>query len=476
MYATGILTEDMAETGNNENSRNFQDLEQLPDTQANELYAEFERRRRARTIHVSTDDTEVKLNLRQLNEPICLFGEGPAERRERLKQLVSKLSDDEIARKLKKKEEQEKREEEIQNEVTWYHEGSDEMRHARIDIAQYSLRRAKERIKNQKMWAQVPEIEKNSSVHESYRRIKGFANYCSQVGDTRPLSFCRFSPNNKMIAIASWSGLCKLWSVPDCTALKTFSGHSANAASVVFHPESTLSLDPKVCNLVSTAFDGTVCLWNLESEKPMAFLDGHAPHRVSKAEFHPHGQYLATCCHDNSWRLWDLETKTELLHQEGHSRPVLDISFQCDGSICATGGQDSYGRVWDLRTGRCIMFMEGHLKSILSLDFSVNGYQLATASEDNMVKIWDLRQSKCIYTIPAHNNLVSKVKFQKTDGYFLITSSYDYLIKVWSHPGWTPIKELIGHEQKIMGCDISSDNKWIVSCSYDKTFKLWSNE
>ena len=70
------------------------------------------------------------------------------------------------------------------------------MRHARIDIAQYSLRRclyyyyywnstyifhiyfyfiwnrAKERIKNQKMWAQVPEIEKNSSVHESYRRIK----------------------------------------------------------------------------------------------------------------------------------------------------------------------------------------------------------------------------------------------------------------------------------------------------------------
>lgn len=70
---------------------------------------------KARQIHVSTDDNEVKLNLRQLNEPICLFGEGPAERRERLKVLVSKLSDDEIARKLRKKEEEEKREEESQN-------------------------------------------------------------------------------------------------------------------------------------------------------------------------------------------------------------------------------------------------------------------------------------------------------------------------------------------------------------------------
>ena len=61
-------------------------------------------------------------------------------------------------------------------------------------------------------------------------------------------------------------------------------------------------------------------------------------------------------------------------------------------------------------------------------------------------------------------------------GNFLLTSSYDYLLKVWAHPGWTPVKELKGHEQKIMGCDISADNNWIVSCSYDKTFKLWSTE
>ena len=45
--------------------------------------------------------------MRKLHEPICLFGEGPAERRERLKSLVSRLTDDEIARKLKKREEQE---------------------------------------------------------------------------------------------------------------------------------------------------------------------------------------------------------------------------------------------------------------------------------------------------------------------------------------------------------------------------------
>jgi U4/U6 small nuclear ribonucleoprotein PRP4 len=38
-----------------------------------------------------------------------LFGEGPAERRERLRNLISRLSDDEIAQKLRKKEEDDKR-------------------------------------------------------------------------------------------------------------------------------------------------------------------------------------------------------------------------------------------------------------------------------------------------------------------------------------------------------------------------------
>lgn len=91
-----------------------------------------------------------------------------------------------------------------------------------------------------------------------------------------------------------------------------------------------------------------------------------------------------------------METKDEILHQEGHSKAVHDIAFQCDGSLSATAyvcfsfddqtwfndfnyflghrGMDAYGRVWDLRTGRCIMFLEGHLKSILSIDFSPNGF------------------------------------------------------------------------------------------------------
>lgn len=41
-----------------------------------EILQEFERRKRARQIAVPTDDTRVRLRLRELGEPQCLFGEG----------------------------------------------------------------------------------------------------------------------------------------------------------------------------------------------------------------------------------------------------------------------------------------------------------------------------------------------------------------------------------------------------------------
>lgn len=38
-----------------------------------------------------TADADIKAKLRELGEPICLFGEGPADRRERLRLLIADL-------------------------------------------------------------------------------------------------------------------------------------------------------------------------------------------------------------------------------------------------------------------------------------------------------------------------------------------------------------------------------------------------
>ena len=54
-----------------------------------------------------------------------------------------------------------------------------------------------------------------------------------------------------------------------------------------------------------------------------------------------------------------------------------------------------------------------------------------------------------------------------------MSASYDNTVKLWAHPAWTPIKTLSGHDGKVMSVDMSRDNQYIVSCSFDRTFKLW---
>ncbi|XP_074655780.1 U4/U6 small nuclear ribonucleoprotein Prp4-like isoform X2 [Tubulanus polymorphus] len=445
------------------------DLEAEVSASKQELLDEFEKRKKARQLAVSTDDGEVKAYLRQLGEPICLFGEDKADRRARLRLLLAALGEGA----LRKKNELAYARRDSKY-ATWYHEGSETLRQARVWIAQYSLPRSHFRLEKAREEEATSSAQINAKQQELHKKLRAMTIESSQIGDTRPISYCEFSPNSEMLVTASWSGLCKLWSIPDCQPIRTLRGHNCNVGAIVFHPYATKNLDNSACCLASCAQDGTVKLWSLDSEEPIADIEGHAPYRVSRLAYHPSGRFLATCCFDNSWRLWDLEAQEEILHQEGHSKPVYDIAFQNDGALCATGGMDAFGRVWDLRTGRCVMFMEGHLKSVLGIDFSPDGYHLATGSEDNTVKIWDLRHRKLVYTIPAHKGLISKVKFQPEHGNYLITASYDNTIKIWSNPTWTPLKTLAGHEGKIMMVDISKDNKFIASSSFDRTFKLWT--
>nr|DBA21248.1 TPA: hypothetical protein GDO54_017922 [Pyxicephalus adspersus] len=467
------------------------DIEEHISERQAEVLAEFERRKRARQINVSTDDSEVKACLRALGEPITLFGEGPAERRERLRNVLSVVGTD--ALKKTKKEEEKTKTSSDEYQKTWYHEGPTSLKVARLWIAKYSLPRAMERLEAAREQRNIPESTRTSQKQELDKSLRSLNNFCSQIGDDRPLSFCHFSPNSKLLATACWSGLCKLWSVPDCTPVRTLrgfwksrqqdcfarkeidKGHNTNVGAIVFHPKSTVSLDEKDVNLASCAADGSVKLWNLESDEPVADIEGHTV-RVGRVTWHPSGRFLGTTCYDRSWRLWDLEAQEEILHQEGHSKGVYDLSFHVDGSLAGTGGLDAFGRVWDLRTGRCIMFLEGHLKEIYGISFSPNGYHIATGSGDNTCKVWDLRQRRCIYTIPAHQNLISGVKFQPTNGQYLLTAAYDNTAKVWTHPLWSPLKTLAGHEGKVMGLDISLDGELIATCSYDRTFKLWMAE
>ncbi|GFZ49087.1 Uncharacterized WD repeat-containing protein [Saitozyma sp. JCM 24511] len=393
------------------------------------LIEQLERKKRLRKMAVPTDDKKVRERLRAYGEPITLFGEGPGDRRDRLKYVQEQIEEARGGDLGDLGSESESEEEEEEGE--FYTEGSDALLEARRRLARYSLSRAKTRIARQRIEVNLPLGKIVNARKELFSELKTFSNLGSQFGDDRPLSTIRFSPNGKLILTTSWTGDAKLWDMPNLNAVRTLRGHTDRVGGAAWHPAATRGLGEGAANIATGGGEGDVKLWSLDGEKPLATLSGHSG-RVGRVGFHPSGAFLGSAGFDGTWRLWDVATSKELLVQEGHSKEVYALTFQDDGALAASGwvdevtrtekwsdeisGFDAIGRVWDLRTGRTAMVLDGHVKEILAMDFAPNGYQVATGSGDDTVRIWDLRALKTQYIIPAHKSSVSDLKFFRSSG------------------------------------------------------------
>lgn len=106
---------------------------------------------------------------------------------------------------IKRREaEEERKQQEKDQESTWYHEGPESLRTARLWIAYYSLPRAKERLEEARNLRDLPSATRTAKTQDLQKKLHVLSIHSSQIGDTRPISYCQFSPNSKLLATASW--------------------------------------------------------------------------------------------------------------------------------------------------------------------------------------------------------------------------------------------------------------------------------
>jgi WD40 repeat protein len=75
--------------------------------------------------------------------------------------------------------------------------------------------------------------------------------------------------------------------------------------------------------------------------------------------FSPDGHRLASASHDQTVKLWEVETGRCLRTLEGHSAQVCSVAFTPDGSTLITNSQDQTIRLWDSQTGECLHTLRG---------------------------------------------------------------------------------------------------------------------
>ena len=465
-------------------------------------------RKRARGITIPTNDTLVRRRLRELGQPITLFGERQPGRRERLGTLLARLALEDGGAAPMAVEEKEQTSAPEKDKKAYLTPGPEQLKTARTAIAAFSLAAAQLRLQREK------EAGTTARRYEVHPQLAHYGAVTSTLGDQRPVSACAFSPSGDVLATASWSGMCKLWAVPSCAESAVLRGHTFNATDVAWHPRAETSQSASSVNLASCGMDGQVLVWPLEappsdtdaqlsaafltpsssssssppltpSIAPLASLTPHTD-RCSRVAFHPSGDYLFSTSFDSTYAMHDVATMATIYAQPGHSYAVYSLSPHPDGSLLLTGDLGGVAHVWDLRLPRIALSLVGHARAVLCSDWAANGWTVCTGSDDNSVRVWDIRGKRCMYVLPAHRKLVSACKWWRGEwgaqgreriSEWLVTAGYDGLIKLWDGHAMTLVKELRGHERMVMRVSVQS---WepgrlplLASAAFDRTWKLW---
>jgi U4/U6 small nuclear ribonucleoprotein PRP4 len=124
--------------------------------ETSKILSELDRKKLARKIALPTNDGEVRNLLRQLDQPVTLFGEGPADRRDRLREFMARLrmeqreqrgdEDDQSGESQGSSDRDSEGEEgegnsQDEGDEEFYTEGTVQLKKARKEIANYSLPR-----------------------------------------------------------------------------------------------------------------------------------------------------------------------------------------------------------------------------------------------------------------------------------------------------------------------------------------------
>uniref|UniRef100_A0A8D0A3B2 Coronin n=1 Tax=Sander lucioperca TaxID=283035 RepID=A0A8D0A3B2_SANLU len=215
------------------------------------------------------------------------------------------------------------------------------------------------------------------------------------------------------LAVAGDDAKIRVWQVPEGGLKETLTepevilqGHTEKIYSIKFHPLASGLL-------VSSSYDLTVRLWNLESGEQVKLLTGHQD-QVFGMAWSPDGKLLATVCKDGKVRIYDPRKSTAPV-QEGpgpEGQRGARAVWVCEGKYLLVSGFDS-------RSERVL-----YLYSADSLSSGAIASTSIDISPSTLIPFYDPDTSVVILTAKGDTRVHIYEMFPQ-DPYFIECSSFN---------------------------------------------------
>ena len=332
----------------------------------------------------------------------------------------------------------------------------------------------------------------NSSDGKLIRRIEPWE------GHTKTVKAVKFTKDGKWLASAGEDQTILIFNTDNYKEKKSLIGHT--------HTVSGLSWSNDGSRLLSSSQDGTMKEWNISNpfEKKYEICD-FGPWQTP---FTHDKKYFAAPCSDTNLVMYDVATGKPFMKFAKQSGLCADVSK--DSKWMVTASFDGIVRVWDINTSVESKTLKGHTRRVDGVAY-MNSTNYILSVGDSTLRVWDRISGEAVkiislkgspFRIVIHPNEtyvyisfpdgVIKVYDTKTwneagkmkcdadiremaisaDG-SLLGSFSGRFVEVWDIKTLKRKWKLEGHEQSGYGIGFSPDNRYLISGSYDQTFKLW---
>lgn len=265
-----------------------------------------------------------------------------------------------------------------------------------------------------------------------------------------------------------------LWNLQTGDIINKMTGHSAEIISLDISADGNRA--------VSVSKDGTLRVWDLGSDR-ISEQEGHMD-LILDIVLNPNGDMIATASKDGTIGIWDTKSIFCFNKLIGHKDEVTAISITPDGSrIISGGGSDYPGAdssiyLWDFNTYKIHNLLESNLEAVDSFVLTPDGRFVISSYWTKKILLWDLESSRCLRNFRTNEHVMS---IQVTpDSKIAITGNWGntnainlWKINVLNQDQNLPLENLLGHKNAIEKILVLPDGRQIISCSQDRTIRLW---
>jgi len=218
--------------------------------------------------------------------------------------------------------------------------------------------------------------------------------------------------------------------------------------------------------------------WTTGEEKPAIRLP--APDNgITALAFSPDGRLLAAGCglRNNDVYVWDLEAQ-RVVPLAGHHCWVSGLAFSPDGQTLASVSADQSLRLWDVGSKTEVRRFQGNTDEIWAIAWSTNGQDLVTGAKDGTVRFWDpAAKPAAPYVILPARIWSWGLAFLPDSKTFLTVTLPEGGVVQWE-PRWetATLKEVerlsfLGSNHTCL--DLSRDGRWLALSDTNGNIQVW---